>query len=95
MTEDGETRAAAPQCSGLGWVYYEGHCYLFTSRHVDFLEAQELCNEVGGYVADVETQAENDFIKRVLNAVNPRDGTDYWLGGLDEDGNKELQWMTG
>lgn len=96
MLEDGELRAAAPECrSGLGWVYYEGHCYLFTSYHETFLRAEELCNEHGAYLADVKDQKENDFIKKVLNAINPKDGTDYWLGGLDEDGDKQLQWITG
>lgn len=23
------------------------------------------------------------------------DGTDYWLGGLDANKDKQLQWMTG
>ena len=23
------------------------------------------------------------------------DGTDYWIGGLDANKNKELNWMTG
>ena len=27
--EDGNMRGAAPECAGLGWVYYNGHCYLF------------------------------------------------------------------
>ena len=26
---------------------------------------------------------ENNWIKSVLNVINPKDGTDYWLGGLD------------
>ena len=31
MLEDGKQRAAAPECKGgLGWVYYNGHCYMFT-----------------------------------------------------------------
>ena len=29
MMEDGNMRGAAPECAGLGWVYYNGHCYLF------------------------------------------------------------------
>ena len=82
MVEDGQTRAAAPECrDALGWVYYDGHCYMFTSYHVDFLEAEELCNQAGAYLADVNSQAENDFIKNVLKQINPKDGTDYWLGG--------------
>jgi hypothetical protein len=82
MVEDGQTRAAAPECrDALGWVYHEGYCYMFTSYHVDFLEAEELCNQVGAYLADVTSQGENDFIKNVLKQINPKDGTDYWLGG--------------
>ena len=100
MTEDIEgvatTTAAAPQCTGsLGWVYYNGYCYMFTSYHVDYLKAEELCNQEGAYLADVKDGEENNFIKGVLNVINPKDGTDYWLGGLDADGDKGLQWMTG
>ena len=45
MMEDGNMRGAAPECGGLGWVYHKGFCYLFTSYHIDFLKAEELCNE--------------------------------------------------
>merc|ERR1712211_175261 len=93
MMEDGGMLAAAPQCKdGLGWVYFKGYCYMFTSYHVDFLVAEELCNEQGAYLADILTQDEGNFIKTVLNAVNPKDGTDYWLGGLNFDNG--FQWDT-
>ena len=47
MVEDGQTRTAAPECRGqLGWVYHDGYCYMFTSYHANFLEAEELCNQV-------------------------------------------------
>ena len=26
---------------------------------------------------------------------DPQDGTDYWLGGLDADRDKGLQWISG
>ena len=42
------------------------------SYHEDFLKAEELCNEVGGYLADVLDNAEADFIKSVLNIINPK-----------------------
>merc|ERR1719410_2295542 len=96
MMEDGVMKGAAPECRDqLGWVYYNGHCYLFTSYHETFLKAEESCNRVGGYLADVQDAAENDFIKGVLNVINPKDGTDYWLGGLDADRDKGLQWISG
>ena len=49
----------------------------------------------GAYLADVLSKEENDFIKSVLNVINPKDGTDYWLGGLDADKNKGMQWISG
>ena len=50
MLENGQIKAAAPECKGqLGWVYHNGACYMFTSYHADYLEAEESCNEVGGY----------------------------------------------
>ena len=52
----------------------------FCSYHETYLNAEERCNEHGAYLADVLDQAENDFIKVVLRAVNPKDGTDYWWG---------------
>ena len=50
---------------------------------------------MGAYLADILNNDENNFIKGVLNAVNPRDGTDYFIGGLDNNRDKGLQWMTG
>merc|ERR1719479_654408 len=96
MRENGQLRAAAPECKGqLGWVYFKGHCYMFTSYHETFLKAEEECNKLGAYLADVLTKEENDWIKSVLKVINPKDGTDYWLGGLDADRNKGMQWITG
>ena len=50
MVEDGQTRTAAPEClfddGQLGWVYWNGHCYLFASFHTPFFRAEEMCNEV-------------------------------------------------
>ena len=52
------------------------HCCLSViphlSYHENFLKAEESCNEVGGYLADILDNAEADFIKSVLNVVNPK-----------------------
>ena len=96
MMENGEIKAAAPECKGqLGWVYHNGACYMFTSYHADYLEAEEFCNEVGGYLADILTEEENNWIKSVLNVINPKDGTDYFIGGLDHNRDNDMHWMTG
>ena len=96
MLEEGKNTRAAPECKGqLGWVYHKNFCYMFTSYHETFLKAEEECNKVGGYLADILTKEENDWIKSVLRVINPKDGTDYFVAGLDYDRDKNMQWMTG
>ncbi len=96
MVENGVMKAAAPECRPeLGWIYHKGFCYMFTSYHTPYLEAEELCNQHGAYLADILTQEENNWIKSVLKVINPKDGTDYFIGGLDADRDKEMYWVTG
>ena len=97
MIEDGKLTQAKPECKddGPGWVYHGGACYLFSSYHVDFDVAIETCKQFpGAYLADALSADENNFLKTVLLAINPKDGTDYWLGGVkQEDGS--MQWLSG
>ena len=84
--------------AGIFMVYISQ--FSLFSYHETFLKAEEECNKVGGYLADVLDNDENNWIKSVLNVINPKDGTDYWLGGLDanRDGDKaghNMYWMTG
>ena len=73
MLEDGMLRAAAPECRyGPGWIYWNGHCYQYTSYHEDFLKAEEICNEQGAYLADIITAQEGAWIKSVLLLINPK-----------------------
>merc|ERR1739844_153150 len=85
MQEDGFKSAAAPECKGqLGWVYRNGFCYLFTSYHETFLKSEEECNKVGGYLADVLDNDENNWIKSVLNVINPKDVAMFAILFLDD-----------
>ena len=36
---------------------------------------------------------ENNWIKSVLNVINPKDGTDYWLGGANNGWGGDGTWM--
>ena len=92
--EDGVLTPAAPQCEH-GWHYYNGHCYYFSSVHTVFMAAEEKCNAEGAILAEVYDEAENNYIKTVLLAINPKDGTDYFLGAIDFNRDKNIHWMSG
>ena len=51
--------------------------------------------QAGAYLTDILSEEENTFIKEILQKINPRDGTDYWVGGLDNNRDGTMQWMSG
>ncbi len=96
MLESGSRVASEPECRfGLGWIYHGGNCYLITSYHEMYDNAVAACESVGAYMADVLSEDEENFLKSVLDAVNPKDGTDYFLGGTDVDGDGNMVWLSG
>ena len=42
------------------------------SVHTQFLAAEEKCNQVGGYLADVLDVLEQEFLVTVLGVINPK-----------------------
>ena len=96
MVEEGVRVASEPECRfGLGWIYHAGNCYIVTSYHETFDNAQAACESAGAYLADILSEDEETFLKGVLNAVNPKDGTDYFLGGTDLDADGNMLWLSG
>ena len=60
---------------------------------MDFEPAMESCAEKGAYLTDILSQEENTFLKDILMVINPKDGTDYWAGGITHPG--PLRWISG
>ena len=89
--EEGRLVPANPACEE-GWHQHNTSCYWFSNTRKDFEPAMDSCNEKGAYLTDILDEEENNFIKEMLMLVNPKDGTDYWAGGVKEGG---LQWITG
>ena len=91
MLEEGKLVPANPSCEE-GWHFHNSSCYWFSSTRLDFEPAMDSCAEKGAYLTDILSQEENKFIKDILMVINPKDGTDYWAGGVKGGG---LHWITG
>ena len=46
-------------------------------------------------LADITNAAENNYVKTVLKAVQAKDGTDYFIGGVDSERNTKFKWLNG
>jgi hypothetical protein len=68
-----------------------GHWYQRFDNIMTWHEAKAHCENIGGHLATITSQDENDFV--YANLVIPTD--DYWLGGTDEVVEGDWRWITG
>ena len=69
---------------------YEGHSYLCVDSSKTWEEAKEFCESLGGHLACINSEGEQQFIESVI-----KDGEkhQYWLGGYATDDG--YAWITG
>lgn len=71
---------------------FNGHTYLLVTDAVKPTEAELLCQNMGGHLVTITSQAENNFLKGLF-AEKSQEG--YILGGTDRVTEGQWQWMTG
>uniref|UniRef100_A0A194AJ77 C-type lectin domain-containing protein n=1 Tax=Pinctada fucata TaxID=50426 RepID=A0A194AJ77_PINFU len=82
---------------GNGWTRYQDSCYLFSRFVGSYSEAEFFCTSVGGNLVQLETAAENNFVKQKLQELHPHDpnidSANYWIGLHDVLVEGEYRWM--
>ena len=73
-------------------VSYEGHTYQLIDISLSWAEAQAYCEQLGGYLATINSKAEMDFVVEMLGSATK--GL-YWLGMYRENANSNWRWVTG
>ena len=87
-----ERAASQTECFG-------GSCYDLHKEHSSIEGAHAMCKEHGGYVVEIGTRKEQNFVKDFLNRaeVPAREyysdsGDSVWLGASDEDSEGNFYW---
>lgn len=78
------------KCSLCGAFEFNGHFYMVIDIDTTWTEAKTYCENLGGHLATITSQEENDFINSLRNISS---FTEYWLGGIKED--DVWTWITG
>ncbi len=65
------------------------HYYQRIDTHMTWHDAKTYAEGLGGYLATLTSQEENDFVWNNIGYVKS------WLGGTDEMGEGNWQWVTG
>ncbi len=71
---------------------YNGHTYAVIEQKLDPLAANDYCKNIGGYLATITSQGEQDFVASLAAQV---DYSDFWIGGSDYGSEGEWYWLNG
>ena len=65
-------------------------CYAYISDAKTWSEAQTVCKALGGYLAEIQSKAENDYIAKIMS----EHGGSVWLGANDLITEGKWFWAT-
>ena len=82
----------APVTDSMVSGTYNGHTYTVIERELDPLAADDYCKSMGGYLASITSQGEQDFVAGLAAQV---DYEDFWIGGSDYGSEGTWYWLTG
>lgn len=69
-----------------------GHLYQRFDSTMTWHEGKGYCETLGGYLATITSQSEQDFVYTNLISTSPNS---VWLGGTDESAEGTWTWVTG
>lgn len=78
---------------------FQGSCYQLMCSTVDQNDIEDKCRNIGGYVLEINSQEESDFIKGFLNKYpvpqsDIADTKNVWVGLSDEDEEGNFKWLS-
>ena len=73
-------------------LLYGGHTYQIIDVSMNWYEAKEYCEKIGGHLATITSEGEQ---KEIASKVKNCQKETYWLGGTDEGQYGKWEWITG
>ncbi|XP_065935502.1 lithostathine-like [Magallana gigas] len=80
------TRVTCP----AGWSMFGTSCYTIFHQQLSWMNASMKCLTYGSKLVEIETKAENDFLKSSLI----KDEANYWTGGKDDVTEGQWVWVS-
>ena len=72
-----------PSCEH-GWEQFGNNCYFFNMEGKNWAAAEDFCQNEGGHLASIATEAVNTFMGEKKKT--------YWIGGHDRDEEGSWRW---
>ncbi|XP_061828643.1 type-2 ice-structuring protein-like [Nerophis lumbriciformis] len=86
------SRPSKEVCCPEGWTQLDDHCYIFQADERMFLDAESVCNILGGNLASITSAVKNAVVQ---DLVNDGDADTAWIGLSDAIDAGTFIWTDG
>ncbi|XP_033732132.1 perlucin-like protein [Pecten maximus] len=86
--------SGAAQCRA-GWYGFLDSCYYLSHGLATWVEANDVCKMLGGFLARIESADELTYLKSELGHIHRHDADQqlYWIAGNDFEVDNVWRWM--
>lgn len=70
---------------------FNGHHYLLIKKRMNWTDARNHCENLGGYLATISTEKERAFLQNLVKNQSANRHSCAWLGATDQ--HQEFQWQ--
>ncbi|KAL6491088.1 hypothetical protein MHYP_G00014330 [Metynnis hypsauchen] len=82
-----------PQCP-IGWVRFNGRCFIYFSQAVDRATAEAKCLTRGAHLVSIHNDNEYQLVKALIRAYDPKENP-TWLGLANCEKTGSWFWSDG
>ena len=72
------TTIPPPPTCDVGWISYDGHCYLVVEEITTWDDASDYCGRNGSYLIEITSDEERDFVNETI--LSNYNGKEFWIG---------------
>ncbi|KAI4883140.1 hypothetical protein NFI96_020584, partial [Prochilodus magdalenae] len=92
LTSSNQAPCVGDACCAMGWKYFSGSCYYFSTEKKTWTESRDACVAGGGHLVIIRSTEEQDFLKRSYPGPGEQR---YWVGLTDAVTEGDWRWLDG
>ncbi|XP_061758192.1 snaclec subunit B-like [Nerophis ophidion] len=86
------SRPSREVCCPEGWTQLDDHCYIVRDDERSFLDAESVCNILGGNLASITSVVKNSVVQDLVNEAG---ADEAWIGLSDAIETGTFLWTDG
>nr|XP_022293549.1 perlucin-like protein isoform X1 [Crassostrea virginica] len=77
----------------VDWAEFSGECYYFGNVHRSWLDAENQCRRMHGFLLTDDNSAKHKFVSNILSVLHSLRQNTFWIGASDYTIEGHFRWL--